>query len=110
MVRYTLYVPEKDNDGDDLIELNSEVINRLCAHFGGCTVIKSSGYWRDTSSGMVYADYVNLMYADVDNDGEPRQDNLNFIAHLAKYVLDEANQESVKYDIQSCLGLETFYI
>ena len=44
-----IYCPVKDNDGNDLAELNNSIVNDLCYMFGGLTQYNASGLWVDNS-------------------------------------------------------------
>lgn len=42
---FTIYLMDKDNNGQSLQMLNRDIINMLCNEFGGATVVDASGYW-----------------------------------------------------------------
>lgn len=79
-----LIVMNKDNDGNDLSELNKKIIKLLTSTFGGTTVSKSYGTWEDNNK--IYQDPNKVIQCNYHHlDG-------NMVKNVYKAVLMELKQ------------------
>lgn len=53
-----LKIPTHDNNGASLDALKNETIMRACDLFGGASVSKSEGAWKDPKTGKLYLEPV----------------------------------------------------
>ena len=95
-----LIVMNKDNDGNDLSELNKKIIKLLTNTFGGTTVSESFGTWEDNNK--IYQDPNKVIQCNYHHlDG-------NMIKNVFKAVqmeLQQGNQEAVSLLINDKLAI-----
>lgn len=95
-----LIVMNKDNDGNDLTDLNNKIIKLLTNTFGGTTVSESFGTWEDNNK--IYQDPNKVVQCNYHHlDG-------NMIKNVYKAVqmeLQQGNQEAVSLLVNDKLAI-----
>lgn len=91
-----IYCPAKDNDGNDLTELNNSVVNDLCYMFNGLTQYSANGLWVDNS--VKYSDDMNIYVCF--SEIEIKEHHYDFIVER---ILNDGNQYAVSIELDNVL-------
>lgn len=95
-----LIVMNKDNDGNDLSELNKKIIKLLTTTFGGTTVSESFGTWEDSEK--LYQDpnkVIQCNYHHLDKD------MIKNVYKAIQMELKQGKQEAVSFLLNDKLAI-----
>lgn len=119
-----IIVMQKDNEGNDLSQLNQVITLNLCKAFGGATLTDGKGYWIDNGSlyqdfnstiecgyaGNLTAQQYNALQSAIDAEfNQAKQEAVTIYLNSDMYILDNADEleEAIK---QSNVAVEQLTI
>lgn len=91
-----IYCPVKDNDGNDLTELNNSIVNNLCYMFNGLSEYKINGLW--VNENIKYTDQINCYVCF--SETEIKEHHYDFIVER---ILNDGKQFAVSVELDNVL-------
>lgn len=96
MIENIIHLMKRDNDGNDLIELNESFIKLACQIFGGASVTEGRGLWYDNNGNKYEDEFVRVIIGfnpSATSDG--LINNRDLFLNMAQQYKDDALQEAV---------------
>lgn len=99
--RVAVYVPSTFNVSESVQNEKyvSMVSEKLSALFGGCTALKSHGYWMSENVGLV-GEKVTVIYSYTNNLDNQK---INSLLDICEWLKVEMSQEAISLEINSKL-------
>ena len=96
---FTMQVMKRDNDGNDLKPLNTQLKINASLAFGGCTLLDSKGCWSE--NGKIFIDDSYRLIVNFNSD----KDTINHLLELIKMELIGGRQEAVCFTVNGVTSI-----